>query len=196
MKKKILIAIAIVIAVVLLFPIPIRCKDGGTVKYQAVLYCVSDVHRFAPLENDVGYEDGIIIEILGIEVFNNVATVTEKTPSGDDSPLEEYNFSVATFEYAKDDGYKLITGEIDSLDTFDSLLLKPSDATFEGEWIYRIVFNPQEYSREAEEYIILFGEQSLSINGKTYIGDGIPYSEILEWASGKYAFFDYELIAK
>ena len=86
MKKKIIIAIAIVIAVVLLFPIPIRCKDGGTVKYQAVLYCVSDVHRFAPLENDVGYEDGIIIEIFGIEVFNNV------TPSiSEDDRAEEYD---------------------------------------------------------------------------------------------------------
>lgn len=105
-------------------------------------------------------------------------------------------FSVATFEYAKDDGYKLITGEIDSLDTFDSLLLKPSDTDFEGEWIYRIVFNPQEYSRDAEEYIILFGERSLSINGKTYIGDGVPYSEILEWASGKYKFFNYELLSE
>ena len=91
MKKKIIIAIAIVIAVVLLFPFPIRCKDGGTVKYQAVLYCVSDVHRFAPLENDVGYEDGIIIEILGMEVFNNVALSSEQIPSGDESPNEEYD---------------------------------------------------------------------------------------------------------
>lgn len=91
MKKKIIIAIAIIIAVVLLFPIPMRLKDGGTVKYQAILYSISDVHRLAPLDNDVGYEDGIIIEILGMEVFNNVASVTEKIPSGNDSPNEEYN---------------------------------------------------------------------------------------------------------
>ena len=104
------------------------------------------------------------------------------------------NFSVATFEYANNEGYKLITSEIDSLDTFDSLLLKPSDAEFEGEWIYRIVFNPQAYSKSTEEYIILFGEQSISINGQTYVGDGVPYSEILEWASEKYDFFEYQLI--
>lgn len=91
MKKKIIIAIAIIIAVVLLFPIPMRFKDGGTVKYQAILYSISDVHRLAPLDNDVGYEDGIIVEILGMEVFNNVATVTEKIPSGNDSPNEEYD---------------------------------------------------------------------------------------------------------
>lgn len=91
MKKKIIIAIAIIIAVVLLFPIPMRLKDGGTVKYQAILYSISDVHRLAPLDNDVGYEDGIIVEILGMEVFNNVATVTEKIPSGSNSSNEEYD---------------------------------------------------------------------------------------------------------
>ena len=72
MKKKIIIVIAIVIAAILLIPIPLRLKDGGTVRYQAVLYSISDVHRLAPTENDVCYEDGIIIEIFGIEVFNNV----------------------------------------------------------------------------------------------------------------------------
>ena len=88
MKKKIIIAIAIVVAVVLLFPIPLRLKDGGTVKYQAILYSISDVHRLAPTDNDVGYEDGIIIEIFGIEVFNNV------TPAiNEDDRAEEYDLT-------------------------------------------------------------------------------------------------------
>lgn len=102
--------------------------------------------------------------------------------------------SVATFEYKDDDGYKLITSEISSLDTFDSLLLKPTDAEFTGEWIYRIVFNPNEYSNYTEEFIILFGEESVLINGKNYVGEYVPYLEILNWASAKYEFFDYELI--
>lgn len=71
MKKKIAIIICVLLAIALLFPIPLRMKDGGTVKYQAVLYSVSDVHRLAPSE-DSGYEDGIIIEILGMQIFNNV----------------------------------------------------------------------------------------------------------------------------
>ena len=70
MKRKIKIAIAVLLAVVLLCPIPLRLKDGGTVKYQAVLYSISDVHRFASAES--GYEDGIEIEILGMQVFSNV----------------------------------------------------------------------------------------------------------------------------
>ena len=71
MKKKIIMAICIFVVIALLIPIPMRMKDGGTVKYQAVLYSVSDVHRLAP-STESGYEDGIIVEILGMQVFNNV----------------------------------------------------------------------------------------------------------------------------
>ena len=71
MKKKIIVAICIFLAIVLLCPIPMRLKDGGTVKYQALLYSVLDVHRLAP-STESGYEDGVIIEILGMQVFNNV----------------------------------------------------------------------------------------------------------------------------
>ena len=71
MKKKIAIIICVLLAIALLFPLPLRMKDGGTVKYQAVLYSISDVHRLAPSE-DSGYEDGIIIEVLGMQIFNNV----------------------------------------------------------------------------------------------------------------------------
>ena len=71
MKKKMIVAISILLAIVLLCPIPMRLKDGGTVKYQALLYSVSDVHRLAP-SVESGYEEGLIIEILGMQVFNNV----------------------------------------------------------------------------------------------------------------------------
>ena len=67
MKK----AFLIILAFVLLLPIPIRLMDGGTVKYQALLYCISDVHRL-DFKNESGYQDGLIIEILGAEIYNNV----------------------------------------------------------------------------------------------------------------------------
>lgn len=103
------------------------------------------------------------------------------------------NFSAAAFEYNQDNGYKLITSEIDSLDTFDHLMLKPAKMDFDGKWIYRITFNPRLYTKNAEEFIVLFGETCVSINGNTYIADGCPYSEILNWAKAKYEFFDYAL---
>lgn len=67
MKKKV-IRIAIIITLILLIPIPLRFKDGGTVKYQAVLYSITDYH--APRGTD-GYDTGIVIKLLGITVYEN-----------------------------------------------------------------------------------------------------------------------------
>ena len=69
--KKIITVICILLVIALLLPLPMRMKDGGTVKYQALLYSVSDVHRLAPTAES-GYEEGIIIEILGVQIFNSV----------------------------------------------------------------------------------------------------------------------------
>ena len=77
MKKKVIVSIVIVLLIILLCPIPMRLKDGGTVKYQAILYSVSDVHRLAP-STESGYEEGYVIEILGMQVFNNVKRSSEK----------------------------------------------------------------------------------------------------------------------
>ena len=76
MKKKIIsLILAALLLAVLLIPVPLRLKDGGTVVWQAVLYSVSDVNSLA-LEEDVqngkSFYEGIIIKILGFEVFNNV----------------------------------------------------------------------------------------------------------------------------
>lgn len=72
MKKKIIIVIIVIIILSALFiPIPMHLNDGGTVEYKALTYKISKVHRLA--ENlEKGYEDGVIIEVLGIEVYNNV----------------------------------------------------------------------------------------------------------------------------
>ena len=62
MKKKIVICIAVVVALVLLIPIPMRLKDGGSVVYQAVLYSVKDVHSLNPdMESGAPYKEGINI---------------------------------------------------------------------------------------------------------------------------------------
>lgn len=71
MKKKAIIVLCVLLLAVLLVPIPLRLKDGGTVKYQALLYSISDVHRLAP-STASGYEDGVILEILGMQIYNNV----------------------------------------------------------------------------------------------------------------------------
>ena len=71
MKKIIIITICVLLAIILLVPIPLRLKDGGTVVYQAVLYRVEDVHRLDH-NSESGYIEGIVINILGFEVYNSI----------------------------------------------------------------------------------------------------------------------------
>lgn len=73
MKKKVMIGICVLLAVVLLVPIPMRLKDGGTVVYHAVLYQVEDVHRLGAVDTaEDEYLEGMIVRILGMEVYNSV----------------------------------------------------------------------------------------------------------------------------
>lgn len=77
MKKKIILLI-VIIMIVLLFPIRTHLKDGGTVEYKAILYKVSKINQLISEEEMEqngkikNYDKGIIVEFLGIEIFNNV----------------------------------------------------------------------------------------------------------------------------
>lgn len=78
MKKKVIIAIIIVLLIILLFPIKRVFRDGGSKEYRALLYSISKIHRYVP-ESEVNeyvkpYEDGVIIKVLGIELYNTVET--------------------------------------------------------------------------------------------------------------------------
>ena len=73
MKAKIMFFICLLLTFVLLVPIPYRIKDGGSVLYDAILYSVKDVKMINPDPSKSDYIEGIIIEILGIEVYNNVS---------------------------------------------------------------------------------------------------------------------------
>lgn len=74
MKKKFIVGLCVLFAAVLLFPITDHLRDGGTVEYKALLYNVQKVHRLNPdSDSEQDYFKGTVIEILGFEVFNNVA---------------------------------------------------------------------------------------------------------------------------
>lgn len=75
MKKKVIATCVVLLLLVLLVPTPRFANDGGTVAYQAALYCMYDVRRLTSTEeinSGKMYDEGIIVEILGFEVFNNV----------------------------------------------------------------------------------------------------------------------------
>ena len=76
MKKKVIIIVVVLVLAALLIPVPLRLKDGGTVRYKALTYCVTKEHSLAMVEEiektGKKYHEGTIVEIFGIEVFNNV----------------------------------------------------------------------------------------------------------------------------
>ena len=70
-SKKIWIIIIAIIALILLFPIPMRLRDGGSTRFKALLYEVTIYHKLDH-ETESGYVNGIGIEILGASVLNTL----------------------------------------------------------------------------------------------------------------------------
>ena len=60
MKKKFFVVIAIIVVlVILLTPVRMNLKDGGSVRYKALVYEVTKIHHI----------DGFEIKILGMTVY-------------------------------------------------------------------------------------------------------------------------------
>ena len=72
MKKKLILIAAGVLLLACLIPIPFHLKDGGTVEYQALLYTVSRVRRLNEEGAEKPYQEGTIVKVLGIELYNDV----------------------------------------------------------------------------------------------------------------------------
>lgn len=78
MKKKVFAAVAILVFVILLFPVRMNLKDGGSVQYKSLTYSITKVHSLISDEEALKegkvkpYDDGFVIKILGIRVFDNV----------------------------------------------------------------------------------------------------------------------------
>lgn len=86
--KKALIIILILVALILLFPIREQAKDGGSVRYSAILYDVYKVHcLYGGPDTGMLYVEGIIVEFLGHQVYNNTNPHIENF--GDSPDLEK-----------------------------------------------------------------------------------------------------------
>ena len=86
--KKALIIILILVALILLFPIRGQFKDGGSVEYRAILYTVYKVHSlYGGPDTGMLYVEGIIVEFLGHQVYNNTNPHIENF--GDSPDLEK-----------------------------------------------------------------------------------------------------------
>ena len=71
MKRKKTIIIAIIfLLVILLTPIRMNLKDGGSVRYKSLVYEVTKIHQLAPeVEGVKPYIDGFEVKILGMTVY-------------------------------------------------------------------------------------------------------------------------------
>lgn len=71
MKKKIFAVVAIVVVlIILLTPIRMNLKDGGSVRYKSLVYEVTKIHQLAPDVDDIKpYIDGLEVKILGMTVY-------------------------------------------------------------------------------------------------------------------------------
>jgi len=65
-KKKILVSTIIFLIIILLFPIPLKLKDGGSIEFKSILY---NVTKYKQISND-GFTKGWKIDILGITIYD------------------------------------------------------------------------------------------------------------------------------
>lgn len=78
MIKKITIIAVIVLLFIMLVPIKTELKDGGTVKYSAILYGITKRHSLDMKDGKSGYYIGTKFRILFFDVYDDVKFVPFK----------------------------------------------------------------------------------------------------------------------
>lgn len=150
MNKKIVTIVIIIIALILLFPIPMRLKDGGSIRFQALLYSVTKYHKLDHNAED-GYVDGIGIEILGMEVYNS----TEKTNNNINEGKQQLNATEKVIiGHDKITNMILLDNFLDNTNQYNkeksSCRVEIVTYTIEGDEIITTL----EYNKENNEFIV------------------------------------------
>ena len=71
-KKRLIIALCVMVMVVLFVPRVYALKDGGSKEFTALTYRIIKVHSMNPVEAEEEFTTGTIVEIFGREVYNSV----------------------------------------------------------------------------------------------------------------------------
>ena len=86
-----------------------------------------------------------------------------------------------------------VDSEITTLKSFADLEIQATPmepADNEGDWIYRITFNPLEKVSGSNEIVVAIHESYIQIGSEFYLPkSGVEYSSILEWAESKVDYF-------
>ena len=124
MKKKVIIICILVVLVILLFPIKLQYKDGGTIEYKAILYKVIKWHR---IDNnyDSGYYEGTEIHLFPTN-FHDLGYYVSPKPSKLELSHDYQTIKASTGGYVWCNSYKrcetvevLMVGEIDAYPTLE-----------------------------------------------------------------------------
>lgn len=172
-KYKLIIGI-ILLAIILLVPIPIHSKTNGDVSYTAIMYQVKKIHK-VNLNEKNGFKNGTIVKILGIKIFDNT----------------KQNLSVKSAEN--------ITMEIkkDTLSNTGVVVTitdKSGESNIYGE-DYRI--DKKVDNKWVEADIVLDGEYGFnSIGYSLNLDHKIEMYVNWEWLYGKLANGEYRLVKK
>lgn len=68
-KRALLVIAAVLVLALLLTPIRLGLKDGGSVRYKALVYEVTKIHQLPELDADYEYIEGVEVKILGVTVY-------------------------------------------------------------------------------------------------------------------------------
>lgn len=69
-KRALLVIAVVLVLALLLTPIPLGLKDGGSVRYKALVYEVTKIHQLPPeIDADYEYIEGVEVKILGVTVY-------------------------------------------------------------------------------------------------------------------------------
>lgn len=76
MKKVVLVFF--ILLVVLLIPIKVHYKDGGTTSFHSFSYEIIQYHKLVDGKTPIQYEVGSGVKVFGFEIYKNTSIVTEE----------------------------------------------------------------------------------------------------------------------
>ena len=83
-RKHIIITAAAILTLILLFPLPVRLKDGGSIEFRSIvnIYSVTKLRRAVPAEDGEVFKRGVEMRVFGIKIFE-YSKVPAKVPAPD-----------------------------------------------------------------------------------------------------------------
>ena len=130
---------------------------------------------------------------IAVLVCMLAAALTGCTGTKEKDVSERIRESAAAKLIRPDGSEMYVDGEISLLRSFADLRLKASPvepADQEGDWLYRIIFDPAEKVTGTDEIQVSFHREYVQIDTEYYLPEeGVSSQSILDWAEGKFEYF-------